>query len=160
MTNTSVPRDLLERLADRRAFLHDTRKAQDELRALLAQPAAPVTEEALNGGQMPYGYLREVDGQCQLSIGPNKPADRAGGHSTPWAAIYAHPAVTYAKREREAESLLPEGWTTIAMPDGSYTVRSPRVNGVRAIQSVATTDADPAHALLAHILEQYIRHGA
>lgn len=45
MTNISVPRDLLERLANSRAFLHDTRKAQDELRTLLAQQADQVTEE-------------------------------------------------------------------------------------------------------------------
>lgn len=45
MTNISVPRPLLERLANSRAFLHDTRKAQDELRTLLAQPAAQVTGE-------------------------------------------------------------------------------------------------------------------
>ncbi len=41
--------------------------------------------------QKPYGYLRETDGNVQLSIGPVRPANRSGGISTPWAAIYAEP---------------------------------------------------------------------
>lgn len=39
----------------------------------------------------PYGYLRENDGQIQLSIGPERPHDRSSGYATPWAAIYAAP---------------------------------------------------------------------
>ncbi len=36
----------------------------------------------------PYGYLRDLDGRLQMSIGPVRPADRAGGCATPWAAMY------------------------------------------------------------------------
>lgn len=39
----------------------------------------------------PYGYLRENDGQIQISIGPVRPSDRSGGYATPWAAIYTAP---------------------------------------------------------------------
>ncbi|KAB1578719.1 hypothetical protein [Serratia marcescens] len=39
----------------------------------------------------PYGYLRENDGQIQISIGPERPHDRSGGYATPWSAIYAMP---------------------------------------------------------------------
>lgn len=59
---------------------------RDQLRAELA---------ALKAGQgvavAPYGYLREVDGNVQLSIGALRPADRSGGIATPWAAIFAAP---------------------------------------------------------------------
>ena len=36
----------------------------------------------------PYAYLRENDGQIQISIGAERPSDRSGGYSTPWFAIY------------------------------------------------------------------------
>lgn len=35
-----------------------------------------------------YGYLREKDGQIQISIGAERPSDRSGGYATPWFAIY------------------------------------------------------------------------
>lgn len=35
-----------------------------------------------------YGYLRENDGQIQISIGAKRPSDRSGGYATPWFAIY------------------------------------------------------------------------
>lgn len=38
--------------------------------------------------RQPYGYLRENNGQIQISIGSNRPHDRSGGHATPWFAIY------------------------------------------------------------------------
>ncbi|HFU6548133.1 TPA: ead/Ea22-like family protein [Klebsiella pneumoniae] len=36
----------------------------------------------------PYAYLRENDGQIQISIGAERPSDHSGGYSTPWFAIY------------------------------------------------------------------------
>ncbi|SAV09332.1 hypothetical protein [Klebsiella quasipneumoniae] len=36
----------------------------------------------------PYAYLRENNGQIQISIGPERPSDRSGGYATPWFAIY------------------------------------------------------------------------
>jgi multidrug efflux pump subunit AcrA (membrane-fusion protein) len=36
----------------------------------------------------PYAYLRENNGQIQISIGAERPSDRSGGYSTPWFAIY------------------------------------------------------------------------
>ena len=37
---------------------------------------------------VPYAYLRENDGQIQISIGAERPSDRSGGYATPWFAIY------------------------------------------------------------------------
>ncbi|HBQ5641985.1 TPA: ead/Ea22-like family protein [Klebsiella variicola] len=37
---------------------------------------------------VPYAYLRESDGQIQISIGADRPSDRSGGYSTPWFPIY------------------------------------------------------------------------
>ena len=36
----------------------------------------------------PYGYLRQCDGQIQISIGSEQPHNRSGGYATPWFAIY------------------------------------------------------------------------
>ncbi|HBM2904853.1 TPA: hypothetical protein LVL19_000279 [Klebsiella michiganensis] len=36
----------------------------------------------------PYAYLRENDGQIQISMGAERPSDRSGGYATPWFAIY------------------------------------------------------------------------
>lgn len=36
----------------------------------------------------PYGYLRQCDGQIQISIGREQPHNRSGGYATPWFAIY------------------------------------------------------------------------
>jgi len=36
----------------------------------------------------PYAYLRENDGQIQISIGAERPSDRSGGYATPWFPIY------------------------------------------------------------------------
>lgn len=38
--------------------------------------------------RMPYGYLRQCDGQIQISIGSERPHNRSGGYATPWFAIY------------------------------------------------------------------------
>lgn len=48
----------------------------------------------------PYAYLRENDGQIQISIGAERPSDRSGGYATPWFAIY-----TAAGIKVEADSL-------------------------------------------------------
>lgn len=48
----------------------------------------------------PYGYLRENDGQIQMSIGPERPNNRSGGYATPWAAIYSSPPVVPDVLER------------------------------------------------------------
>lgn len=51
----------------------------------------------------PYGYLREKDGQIQISIGPERPHNRSGGSATPWFAIYtASPA-----------PIVPDGWVMV-----------------------------------------------
>ncbi|WP_369680897.1 ead/Ea22-like family protein [Klebsiella pneumoniae] len=36
----------------------------------------------------PYAYLRENDGQIQISIGAERLSDRSGGYATPWFPIY------------------------------------------------------------------------
>ncbi len=54
MTDIKVPRELAKRLADKCAFLNDTRKAQDELRALLS---APTDTQRLSDGYDPKRCL-------------------------------------------------------------------------------------------------------
>ena len=52
-------------------------------------------QAALSGAQKgeaePYGYLREVDGRVQLSMGAECPPNRSGGMATPWEAVYTAP---------------------------------------------------------------------
>ncbi|MEQ4951946.1 hypothetical protein ABN150_21830 [Klebsiella oxytoca] len=55
------------------------------------QAASAELVEALEKAQKlpePYAYLRENDGQIQISIGAERPSDRSGGYATPWFAIY------------------------------------------------------------------------
>lgn len=49
----------------------------------------------------PYGYLREKDGQIQISIGPERPHNRSGGYATPWFAIYTTPQAPIASFYRD-----------------------------------------------------------
>ena len=55
----------------------------------------------------PYGYLRDLDGGLQMSIGPVRPADRAGGYTTPWVAMYdpgrVRACVAHAAAAKDAE---------------------------------------------------------
>lgn len=52
----------------------------------------------------PYGYLREKDGQIQISIGPECPHNRSGGYATPWFAIYTtSPAAASVPDEQHSE---------------------------------------------------------
>lgn len=46
--------------------------------------------EALKDKRLPnpYAYLRENDGQIQISIGAERPSDSSGGYATPWFPIY------------------------------------------------------------------------
>lgn len=80
----------------------------------------------------PYGYLRDLDGRLQISIGPIRPADRAGGYATPWAAMYdpgrvrANVAHATAPLQAEIEALRANGcamhagrWWRVCAPDGS-----------------------------------------
>ncbi|MGF6595082.1 hypothetical protein ABIE20_005327, partial [Pseudomonas sp. 2835] len=62
----SVPRDLAEDICNGLRITQE--RGIKELRALLAQPAAQHQGEPMK----PYGYLREVDGRCQLSVGPER----------------------------------------------------------------------------------------
>lgn len=82
-----VPRKLIDAAAEWLESLSDAESAErgvaiDLRSALLAKQHQGEPVE-------PYGYLREVDGRCQLSVGPERPADRAGGYATPWAAVFA-----------------------------------------------------------------------
>lgn len=66
----------------------------DELLAILGEATAALEEKEQKIETMkvePYGYLRENNGQVQISIGPERPADRSGEYATPWGAIYAAP---------------------------------------------------------------------
>lgn len=73
-------------------------------------------QERRKAAQQPYAYLRENDGQIQISIGPERPHDRSGGYATPWAAIYAAPQpLNDAERaelqvRRRADNAEPVAW--------------------------------------------------
>lgn len=66
----------------------------DYLNDIAAPPAIvkKLAEMALAGMEAePYGYLRENDGQIQISMGPDSPHNRSGGYATPWFTIYTSP---------------------------------------------------------------------
>lgn len=72
--------------------LEDSRKAtvsQSNIIGLQANRIAELESRTVTV-KMPevYGYLRENDGQIQISIGAERPSDRSGGYATPWFAIY------------------------------------------------------------------------
>lgn len=80
---------LREKIKSKREFF-DTQTIieVDVLEALLDELEAAEKRIAELEAQQPYGYLRENDGQIQISIGSNRPHDRSGGYATPWFAIY------------------------------------------------------------------------
>ena len=59
----------------------DMREAREKLEA--AEKRIAELDE-----RTPYGYLRQCDGQIQISIGREQPHNRSGGYATPWFAIY------------------------------------------------------------------------
>lgn len=76
---------------------------QESMREVNAAWHAWQAALSANGGEaVPYGYLREVDGRVQLSVGPECPPNRSGGIATPWAPIFDHPA--------PPSVAVPEGW--------------------------------------------------
>lgn len=56
--------------------------------ALLDELEAAEKRIAELEARTPYGYLRQCDGQIQISIGSEQPHNRSGGYATPWFAIY------------------------------------------------------------------------
>ncbi|MCO7512358.1 hypothetical protein NJH77_24220 [Serratia fonticola] len=86
MTRSTVTTERLREIIERRSPSLRWGEAEKVAAELLAvREAQPVVEVK------PYGYLRENNGQVQISIGPERPADRSGGYATPWGAIYAAP---------------------------------------------------------------------
>ncbi|WP_130945268.1 hypothetical protein [Klebsiella quasipneumoniae] len=63
-----------------KALVEALEKAQQRIIELVARK-----EKRL---PVPYAYLRESDGQIQISIGAERPSDRSGGYATPWFPIY------------------------------------------------------------------------
>lgn len=108
-----VYRARLQAVADARAAIRAhvaVSAGLREIAALIARDSLPVTAssttyfvpryqiyklraalESQSAEGEPYGYLREVDGRAELSVGPARPADRAGGYATPWCQIYTRP---------------------------------------------------------------------
>ena len=72
-------KDSLEAVAI--ALRDDMRDAREKLEA--AEKRIAELE-----ARTPYGYLRQCDGQIQISIGSERPHNRSGGYATPWFAIY------------------------------------------------------------------------
>ena len=96
--------------SEKKARAHFSEKITPEVVLKLARIALASLEAE------PYGYLRENDGQIQISIGPERPHDRSGGYATPWAAIYAAPQpLNDAERaelqvRRRADNAEPVAW--------------------------------------------------
>ena len=67
--------------------LRASRKAQFRKRKAAEQRIAELESRTVKLPK-PYAYLRENDGQIQISIGAERPSDRSGGYATPWFAIY------------------------------------------------------------------------
>ena len=135
---------------------------------LLADTAAAwkawqVAPSHAEGEVQPYGYLREVDGRVQLSVGPDRPADRAGGYATPWAPIFDRPAPqvagltetaiksspAYRALHREKEhllGLLKDQAPQVAVPEGYALVPEDMLTHFRdfhdAVKTLSKT-ADP-----------------
>lgn len=61
MSKVLVDRELLERIANKAAFLHDTRKDQDKLAEILAQPADAEGVEVV-------GVIDEADDGCFVEL--------------------------------------------------------------------------------------------
>ncbi|WP_447873951.1 hypothetical protein [Serratia fonticola] len=93
------------------AALNDAAAAISEL--LAVREAQPVVEVK------PYGYLRENNGKVQISIGPERPADRASGYATPWGAVYAAPPAPAVPDEKTFEQIAQETDDGI----GGYSIR-------------------------------------
>lgn len=69
--------------------LKASRKAQFRKRKAAEQRIAELESRTVTVKlPEPYAYLRENDGQIQISIGAERPSDRSGGYATPWFAIY------------------------------------------------------------------------
>ncbi|WP_220704000.1 ead/Ea22-like family protein [Citrobacter braakii] len=62
--------------------------SQEAVLALLDELEAAEKRIAELEARTPYGYLRQCDGQIQISIGREQPHNRSGGYATPWFAIY------------------------------------------------------------------------
>lgn len=96
----------------------------------------------------PYGYLRENDGQVQISIGPERPPNRSGGYATPWGAIYAAPpapavpadVISTLRLALDAMEFMGNALNELdaATPDGIVRV-SPAFSAVREMLAAAPT---------------------
>ena len=84
---------------DKQALRQSAEKAQEHgvfnmdihsetVLALLDELEAAEKRIAELEARTPYGYLRQCDGQIQISIGSEQPHNRSGGYATPWFAIY------------------------------------------------------------------------
>ena len=82
---------LKEQLAQLASFNPDWDKleaATDSIREHMVELIAARNRIAELEARTPYGYLRQCDGQIQISIGREQPHNRSGGYATPWFAIY------------------------------------------------------------------------
>lgn len=84
-----VAENLNAELMDKQRLI-DICQGQGLEHRIAAEKRAEAAEERIAEleARQPYGYLRENDGQIQISIGSNRPHDRSGGCATPWFAIY------------------------------------------------------------------------
>ncbi|WP_275267094.1 ead/Ea22-like family protein [Klebsiella pneumoniae] len=87
-------REVVDAFCSDDADWHKLTNSNNELIALLSQAlckqADRIAELESRTVKLPepYAYLRENDGQIQISTGAERPSDRSGGYATPWFAIY------------------------------------------------------------------------
>ena len=76
------------------ALVEALEKAQQRIAELESRAVTVKAQEV-------YGYLRENDGQIQISIGAERPSDRSGGYATPWFAIYTAAGIKVIEGEQK-----------------------------------------------------------
>ncbi|HBW1643278.1 TPA: ead/Ea22-like family protein [Klebsiella pneumoniae] len=76
--------DYRQRIAELDAVLEREREKSRRVMSRITELEAPKEKRLPE----PYAYLRENDGQIQISIGAERLSDRSGGYATPWFAIY------------------------------------------------------------------------
>ncbi|EPZ5206707.1 TPA: ead/Ea22-like family protein [Citrobacter freundii] len=84
----STHRPVADEVADKKTMDFIVAANPATVLALLDELEAAEKRIAELEARTPYGYLRQCDGQIQISIGSERPHDRSGGYATPWFAIY------------------------------------------------------------------------
>lgn len=75
----------------------------------------------------PIGWCRVTDGRYEIRVGDQRPPDRSGGYSTPWAALYDTPGVDRAIESALARAV-PESSALTASAQDAISLRGDETN--------------------------------